>query len=101
ANNCEGRKLNTYSNTVDLLEFEDLDFLIYPNPVVDYLYIKSKSESIAENYIFKLLDYRGRVVEEEFINGLIKINTNNFTPGVYFLVIESHNNKFQKKIFIE
>ena len=26
ANDCEGRKLNTYSNTVDLLEFEDLDF---------------------------------------------------------------------------
>jgi hypothetical protein len=101
ANDCEGRKLNTYSSTVDLLEFEDLDFLVYPNPVVDYLYIKSKSESISEDCIFKLLDYRGRVIEEDFINGLIKINTNNFTPGVYFLVIESDENKFQKKILIE
>ena len=69
--------------------------------MVDYLYIKSKSESISEDCIFKLLDYRGRVIEEDFINGLIKINTNNFTPGVYFLVIELDENKFQKKIIIE
>ena len=101
ANGCQGRRLNLYSNTVDLLEFEDLDFLVYPNPVIDYLYIELKSKSVSENYIFKLLDYRGRVIVEDFINGLIKVNTNNFTPGVYFLLIESHEDKFQKKIFIE
>ena len=77
------------------------DFLVYPNPVIDYLYIELKSKSVSENYIFKLLDYRGRVIVEDFINGLIKVNTNNFTTGVYFLLIESHEDKFQKKIFIE
>ena len=39
ANDCEGRKLNTYSNTVDVSEFEDLEVLIYPNPVLSLIHI--------------------------------------------------------------
>ena len=46
ANDCQGRRLNLYSNTVDVSEFEDLDFLVYPNPVIDYLYIELQNSQI-------------------------------------------------------
>ena len=98
ANGCQGRRLNLYSNTVDLLEFEDLDFLVYPNPVIDYLYIELKSKPVSENYIFKLLDYRGRVIMNEAFKDNIRINVNDIASGIYVIHLYSELNFLHKKV---
>ena len=102
ANDCEGRKLNTFSNTVDVSEFEDLEVLIYPNPVKESLIVEvTKQSNLDEDYIIKILDYRGRVVKEESFKRQIKINRNAIAPGLYVIVISSQDISYQEKIFFE
>ena len=98
ANDCEGRKLNTYSNTVDISEFEDLEVLIYPNPVGDYFNIEIKSETNSEDFTFKLLDARGRVLSQDLFKKSIQIDRKNISPGVYFIHLNSDSNFIQRKI---
>ena len=102
ANDCEGRKLNTYSNTVDVSEFEDLEVLIYPNPVKESLIVEvTKQSNLDEDYIIKILDYRGRVVKEESFKRQIKINRNAIAPGLYVIVISSQDISYHEKIFFD
>jgi hypothetical protein len=102
ANDCEGRKLNTFSNTVDVSEFEDLEVLIYPNPVKESLIVEvTKQSNLDEDYIIKILDYRGRVVKEDSFKRQIKINRNAIAPGLYVIVISSQDISYQEKIFFE
>ncbi|MBL6663894.1 MAG: T9SS type A sorting domain-containing protein, partial [Flavobacteriales bacterium] len=97
ANDCEGRKLNTY-NTVDVSEFEDLEVLIYPNPVGDYFNIEIKSETNSEDFTFKLLDARGRVLSQDLFKKSIQVDRKNISPGVYFIHLNSESNFIQRKI---
>ena len=98
ANDCEGRKLNTYSNTVDVSEFEDLEVLIFPNPVRDYFNIEIKSETNLEEFTFKLLDARGRMLSQDLFKKSIQIDRKNISPGVYFIHLNSASNFIQRKI---
>ncbi len=102
ANGCEGRKLNNYSNTVDVSEFEDLEVLIYPNPVKENLIVEViKQSNMDEDYSIKILDYRGRVVNEESFKRQIKINKNSIVPGFYVVVISTQDTSYQENIFFE
>ena len=100
ANDCEGRVMRVY-NTVGVKEFEDLEVLIYPNPVTDYFNIEIKSVTTSEDFSFKLLDARGRVVKEDSFKRQIKINRNAIAPGLYVIVISSQDISYQEKIFFE
>ena len=100
ANDCEGRVMRVY-NTVGVKEFEDLEVLIYPNPVTDYFNIEIKSVTTSEDFSFKLLDARGRVVKEDSFKRQIKINRNAIAPGLYVIVISSQDVSYQEKIFFE
>ncbi len=100
ANGCEGRKLNTYSNTVDVSEFEDLEVLIYPNPIGNYFNIEIKSKTNSEDFTFKLIDARGRVLSQDLFKESIQIGTKNISPGVYFIHLNSDSNLIQRKIIL-
>ncbi|MDC3030047.1 T9SS type A sorting domain-containing protein, partial [Flavobacteriales bacterium] len=97
-NDCEGRKLNTYSNTVNVSEFDELEVLVYPNPVSEYFNIEIKSETNSEDFTFKLLDARGRVLSQDLFKKSIQIDRKNISPGVYFIHLNSDSNFIQRKI---
>ena len=101
ANDCEGRLMRVY-NTVGVSEFEDLEVLIYPNPVKESLIVEvTKQSDLDEDYIIKILDYRGRVVKEDSFKRQIKINRNTIAPGFYVIIISSQDISYQEKIFFE
>ena len=53
ANDCEGRLMRVY-NTVGVSEFEDLEVLVYPNPVKESLIVEvTKQSNLDEDYIIK------------------------------------------------
>ncbi len=97
ANDCEGRLMRVY-NTVGVSEFDELEVLIYPNPVGDYFNIEIKSEANSEDFTFKLLDARGRVLSQDLFKKSIQIDRKNISPGVYFIHLNSDSNFIQRKI---
>ena len=97
-----GTKLISVYNTVGVSEFDDLEVLIYPNPVKESLIIEViKQLNLNEDYNIKILDYRGRVVKEESFKRQIKINRNSIAPGLYVIVISSQDISYHEKIFFE
>ncbi|MDP1727367.1 MAG: DUF5011 domain-containing protein [Bacteroidota bacterium] len=73
---------------------QDIDgYKIYPNPVIDYLYIEnSNSNAIIENVI--IYDYQGKAVKEYKMNegnkDLVQLNTSGLLPGLYLLKIKDN-----------
>ena len=82
-------------NAVGVSEFEELEVLIYPNPVDDYFNVEIKSE---EDFTFKLLDARGRVLSQDLFKKSIQIDRKYISPGVYFIHLNSDSNIIQRKI---
>ncbi|WP_196888975.1 T9SS type A sorting domain-containing protein [Aureivirga sp. CE67] len=71
-------------------------FKIYPNPANNYLII----DAINEMETIQVFDSLGRMVYNEIINNKsIKLDTRNYTSGVYFAKI-SINNKVRRLKFI-
>ena len=98
ANDCEGREPISVYNTVGVSEIDELEVLIYPNPVGDYFNIEIKSETNSEDFTFKLLDDRGRVLSQDLFKKSIQIDRKNISPGVYFIQLNSASNFIQRKI---
>lgn len=71
------------------------DYLsVYPNPISDNINIKSTGFSIDHVRVYSVL---GQVILDEDAKGsVIKINTADYNPGIYFLQI-SHGNKITTK----
>ena len=87
---CQG----TYEKNIYL----DSSSIIYPNPVDDYFNIELKSETNSEDFTFKLLDARGRVLSQDLFKKSIQIDRKNISPGVYFIYLNSDSNFIQRKI---
>ena len=70
---------------------------LYPNPANDVLNI-STTEKIESVKIFNVF---GRLVTEQIVNdNLVKINTSDFTPGMYFVQINTEVGYTTRKINI-
>jgi hypothetical protein len=76
------------------------NFTMYPNPVVNKLFITPKTES---KYIVRIISPKGDVVLNEIFDKLNYINMEKFNSGVYVLIIqdakteETYNYKIIKK----
>ena len=81
----------------------DLHFKIFPNPFSDALFIEFESDK-NELIKIKLLDQYGRIMQIKEIKNLkgynkIKLNTSDFSNGIYYLqVLTSRNTIITKKI---
>jgi hypothetical protein len=101
-NDCEGRNQSTYSNTVSVSELDGLEVLVYPNPVKDNLIVEVTSQGdVSDDYNFKLVDYRGRVIRDETFKKQIKINRDNIAKGFYIIMISSQGKNYKEKILFE
>lgn len=75
---------------LDLLDVENLEsevqFNIYPNPVVDVVTIESKS---AEKCHVKIMDSKGKVLKTIDFSGKTTIDLSSFSNGYYIFQVEN------------
>lgn len=74
---------------------------IYPNPVTDF--VKIKTDVNLKSARIQLLNLRGRLIKDVgeqkmFINTPLEINTQSISPGIYLIRIISEEKSFCKKI---
>ena len=56
---------------------------------------------VSDDYNFKLVDYRGRVIRDETFKKQIKINRDNIAKGFYIIMISSQGKNYKEKILFE
>ena len=74
------------------------DLRIYPNPANEEINIfsKSKIESI------RIINFFGQnIYDNQFNNNIVKLKIPEFKTGIYFIIIETENKNFTKKITIK
>lgn len=81
---------------VGLMELENADLQLYPNPATSELNIKVKGVFHAE-----LFDVTGKSVMQKRIYRNGKMETNRLSPGVYFLHLENKTHKAIRKVLIQ
>lgn len=93
--NCGiSKQTNQFINLLSIDEFESNNFSIYPNPVTDFLKIKSKEETFSieiYNSISQL------IFQDENIN---EIDVSKYDSGIYFIKI-TENSKTETYRFIK
>ncbi|MBL6658326.1 MAG: T9SS type A sorting domain-containing protein, partial [Flavobacteriales bacterium] len=85
---------------VGLDEFSSMDVLIYPNPARDYFTVDLLGNSNDNEYTFKLMDSRARVLRESTITNSIVIERGDLASGIYFILIKSDGFEYQQKLLI-
>ena len=76
-----------------------VNFEIYPNPSNEITTIKLED---ASTYSISILNMNGQLVENfNNIHSKLELNVNNYSPGVYFIEIESKTGKGTKKLIVE
>lgn len=87
---------NNSTNQIILLDGEESEWKIFPNPAKDVLNIKVAKELIGKD--FSVYDSEGRKVLGDMItNATLKIEMERFLKGVYFLRIGNSAKKFVKQ----
>lgn len=72
---------------------------VYPNPILDYVYIESNKEAQSIKLNLISLDGKSQTISiEKLASGKYKLNTQAFIPGHYFLQIENGNKKITKLV---
>lgn len=95
----------SYSDIESVL-FESNEVQVYPNPTSqDQGFYVELNLDRAQPVTLTLFDQRGKIVlnRREAIDqqGLVRLPTNNLTPGIYFLVVKSTAGRFMKKVMIQ
>lgn len=83
--------------TVGVNENKDFNsrFLVYPNPINNYVKIKNKT---SENYIVELQQVDGKVILKKELNQKTEFETSSLSSGIYILHFYNKQNSFVKKI---
>ncbi len=84
--------------SLNINEFAENEYQIYPNPVKDILTINSKEQSIGS---FKIYNVIGQVVQSNYSIDENKINISYLTSGVYFLKFISNQESITIKFIKE
>lgn len=84
-------------NSVSIEDKDASSFTIYPNPVKDKLYIKSKNQDASKNTA-QIMDISGKIIRSiPFKDAQAGINISNLTSGLYILRIGTYQTKFIKE----
>jgi hypothetical protein len=83
-------------------EYEDQNFVVYPNPTIAKFMAKITTDK-PEKAVFQLFDILGKVVEEHFQNNfsqehIQEFNLQNATEGIFFIKVQSGNQTLTKKV---
>jgi hypothetical protein len=64
-----------------------MQFLVYPNPCNDVVYIN------ADNCQQAIYNSVGQLMDKQQVNGLSKINASSYPKGVYFVYLQNEQTK--------
>jgi len=81
------------------IELEEDAFQIYPNPTNNILYIYDSNQT-GENWNYQLLSIDGKSHLNGRLNNRESLNVSRFAAGLYFLTLQSENQKLTYKINI-
>jgi hypothetical protein len=96
-NGCESqdRLPVTVQFTLNNNEFDSINIVYNPNPVIDILYIKASTE--LKNA--KICNVLGQTIfQQRFNSNEIQLNMSDFSTGTYFVIVESDERKETFKI---
>ncbi|KXK43918.1 MAG: hypothetical protein UZ11_BCD004000355 [Bacteroidetes bacterium OLB11] len=74
-------------------DMHTIEFNVYPNPAIDYLYINKINGSLANIYILSIDGKRQKVQLEKSVNGEYKIQMSPLAKGNYVLIMELNGKK--------
>lgn len=87
--------ISSRSTNYDILNRNDENINLYPNPIFQFLIIPEFDENIEVN----IYDMMGKqVYKEKVLKGQTKINIENLSSGTYLLKVITSKNIFQSKI---
>ena len=88
-----------YQGGADVVEHNDEQFEIYPNPARDFVKLSSISR---QSSVVRIYNTLGMLVDEfEMNSGEIEINVSDYKSGVYFVEVSTENGSVIKKFIIE
>ena len=99
----KGFEIEYIVSPVSILEQENINNLfIYPNPVIDKLFVKFNAE-VTDDYNINIYNVMGQVVYHETLHNFMgeydnTFNLNNFAQGVYMLQIKSSKGIITRKV---
>ncbi len=91
--NNNSEQINNQNNALSSSQIELVEYMVYPNPVEETIYIKGMNTNKAVP--FEIVNSLGQIVQLGQTLG--KINASSLTEGVYYLNIENKQVKFLKK----
>lgn len=81
-------------------ELVQKDFVLYPNPVSDFITIKSNSQKDISGHL-KITNLLGEIVlENNSYSSTNPIDVRHFTSGIYYLEIESDDSRISQKFIV-
>ena len=86
--------------SVGLKELDNALIRIYPNPADDYVNIMTTVQLKS----IRMMNYTGQIIfnsQEVNANELVKINTSSFETGIYFIIVETNDGTYSKKVTIQ
>jgi len=89
---------NPSQNTLSIESFEAGDFAIYPNPVKDYITIKTTDIQLTSIQVHNVLGKK--VIEQSSLENN-QLDVSKLSSGIYLLKLASGNNSITKKIIIQ
>ena len=94
------RSQNPVCSKIETQTNSNQEFMVFPNPVTDYLQIKSQTNPRSTGPVtVKMLDMYGRLVcsENNYISNS-RVDVSGLDDGVYLLLIEAENKRFEQRI---
>ena len=102
--NQEGVVIDDFviDGTLGINDFEDGEFVIYPNPSSDIFNIK-RLNTAGENMIINVFDVTGKLIKKHrsITEANYQLNMNGIAKGIYFLKIKIDNKQLVKKLILK
>lgn len=97
----ENQDIAYYSTAnLSVVDFEELGFSIYPNPLQDQLNIRLTE--LPNNTSLKIYDIQGKLLENLVLSDLeIQLDVSEYASGLYFIKLIGESNHTQIKKFIK
>lgn len=88
------------NSTTNLLESnKELIINVFPNPVVNTFYIKIPEAILVQKPKLKIVNSFGQIcLKEDGLNSINMIEFQNFSEGIYYIIIQGENTIYKKTI---
>lgn len=92
--------LNALADTSYIIENQQIDLLVYPNPASDFLMIQSSDNQIIGSTA-TIYDANGRLMMSQILDLNNQLNIGNFNSGIYFIEVKNAAGTLSRIKFIK